>query len=491
MVKDRAEWLNETSYRGSPKHISKFVIRFMEEHGGLIMRKVHTVILAGGQGSRMGFVPKPLLKIGGKTILEHTIDLFEKHNLIDDVIIVVPSEKRELYESIISRNNYKKVSKILNGGNARFESSLIGINSISENEDFVLIHDAVRPFVSADTVSKVVKALAEYDAVDVAIPSPDTIIKVDKNEILEVPKRMRYMLGQTPQAFKVSLIKKAYQKAIEESNFEFTDDCGIVSHYQLAKIFVVLGERLNIKITYPEDLYLADRIFQLKMNCEMKDAQVNLNLKDKVLVIFGGSRGIGKCIADLALNMGAKVYSFSRSLNNVDVSDYQKVACALHKCWSETGRIDYVVVTAAVLRMGKLSSREILEIRKEIDINYLGTINVIKASFEYLKKTSGSILLFTSSSYTRGRPLYSIYSSTKAAIVNLTQALAEELNTDGIRINAICPERTATPMRMENFGREDEKTLLKPEFVAKVALATLVSDVTGQVIDCKKDVPNF
>ena len=116
----------------------------------------------------------------------------------------------------------------------------------------------------------------------------------------------------------------------------------------------------------------------------------------------------------------------------------------------------------------------------------MGSINVAKASIPYLLKTKGCILLFASSSYTRGRALYSTYSSTKAAIVNLTQALAEELYHDGIRINVINPERTATPMRYKSFGKEPDGSLLAPEKVAEACLNTLLSDYTGQVIDVRR-----
>ena len=137
--------------------------------------------------------------------------------------------------------------------------------------------------------------------------------------------------------------------------------------------------------------------------------------------------------------------------------------------------------------MGKLLDREIDDIKKDIEINYIGAINVAKASIPYLQKTKGGILLFASSSYTRGRALYSTYSSTKAGIVNLSQALAEELSSDKIRINVINPERTATPMRFKAFGKEPDGSLLEPEKVAEASLKTLLSDLTGQVIDVRRD----
>ena len=127
------------------------------------------------------------------------------------------------------------------------------------------------------------------------------------------------------------------------------------------------------------------------------------------------------------------------------------------------------------------------DIQKDINVNYLGSINVAKAVIPYLKETQGSLQLYASSSYTRGRAMYSTYSSTKAGIVNLAQALAEELACDNIRVNVINPERCATPMRLKAFGKEPEGSLLAPEKVAEASLKTFLSDLTGQVIDVRKD----
>ena len=95
-------------------------------------------------------------------------------------------------------------------------------------------------------------------------------------------------------------------------------------------------------------------------------------------------------------------------------------------------------------------------------------------------------MLFTSSSYTRGRAFYSIYSSTKAAIVNFVQAVAQEWEPAGIAVNCINPERTKTPMRVQNFGVEPDDTLLRSEDVAAATVRSLLSDYTGQVIDVKR-----
>ena len=115
-------------------------------------------------------------------------------------------------------------------------------------------------------------------------------------------------------------------------------------------------------------------------------------------------------------------------------------------------------------------------------------INTSVAAHKYLKRNGGMILQFTSSSYTRGRAFYSLYSSSKAAVVNFIQAIAEEWAVDGVNINCINPQRTKTPMRIKNFGLEDEKTLLKSKDVAITALSILSENVTGEVIDIKLDL---
>lgn len=451
--------------------------------------KTYAIILASGTGERAkSHLPKQFIKVASKTLLEHTIEIFERNELINEIIIVTSALYRSLTEEIILKNNYKKITKILNGGETRSESSRIGVNSIEDNNSnsIVLIHDAVRPFLSQRIIYDCINALKNHDAVDVAIPSADTIIKVNDSLIIdEIPNRKQMMRGQTPQGFKLSLIKKAHLIAAQNNEKDVTDDCGLIVKYNLGKVHVVLGEEENIKITYPEDIFLADKLFQIKSLGVPKQISLD-NLKNKVIVVFGASRGIGKSIIDIAQKYEAKIYGYSRS-NDVDVTSIQQITAALERVHLAEGKIDYIINTAGILRMGKLESRDILDILEEININYIGSINVTKASITFLKETKGSLLLYTSSSYTRGRALYSVYSSTKAAIVNLVQGMSEELLKDDIKINVINPERTATPMRTENFGKEPPESLLPVEKVAEASLKVLLSDLRGQVIDVRKD----
>ncbi len=446
--------------------------------------KNYGIILASGIGSRYSNeIPKQFVKIAGKTVLEHTLTIFENYNGIDEIILVITPGYRHFVEDILLKNNYKKITKLLNGGDTRKESSYIAISSITDEEANVIIHDCARPFLSERILSDCIAALEKYDAIDVAIPSTDTVIKIENDIIESIPNRSKLMRGQTPQCFKLSLLKKAHELSRNDNNF--TDDCGLIIKNNLAKVFVVKGSDENIKITYPEDIYMADKLFQLKSLTYPQNEELE-KFKDKIVVIFGGTSGIGLCIAKESEKYGAKVYCAS-SRNGCDITSYDTVSEFLKTVYDQNGKIDYVINSAGVLKIGKLQDRQIDDIKKEIEINYIGSINVVKASIPYLKETHGGILLFTSSSYTRGRALYSTYSSTKAGIVNLSQALAEELAFDNIRINTINPERCATPMRFRAFGKEPEGSLLQPEKVAVASLKTLLSNLTGQVIDVKRE----
>ena len=441
------------------------------------------VILASGTGTRYkSDIPKQFIKIAGKSVLEHTLDIFEKCRLIDSVILVITPDYRQMAEEILLKNSYKKIAKLLNGGDTRKESSYIGISSIDLDDANVIIHDCARPFLSERIIEACINALKKYVAVDVAIPSADTIIKVKDGIIDEIPERSTLMRGQTPQCFKLSVIKKAHELSGDDANF--TDDCGLVVRYKLGDVYVVKGDMENIKITYPSDVYMADRLFQVRSTVFPKEQNLS-DIKNKSIAIFGGTSGIGEAISNLARQYGANVFA-SSTRTGVDITNYAEVESFLANVNKDVGKIDYVVNTAGVLKIGKLLDRKIEDIEKDININYIGAINVAKASIPYLKKTRGGMLMFASSSYTRGRALYSTYSSTKAGIVNLVQALSEELISDSIRINTINPERTATPMRFKAFGKEPEGSLLDVKNVAEASLRTLLSDLTGQVVDVRR-----
>ena len=213
------------------------------------------IILASGTGERFGEkIPKKFYKFEGKTILEHSIDAFENNKNIDEIILVTNPKFRDLAEEILKNNDYKKVTKLLNGGKTRVESSYVGTSEAPE-ESNVLIHDAVRAFVTQKIIDDNIEALKKYEAVGTAIDTVDTIIQVDKNNVITaIPPRKFLKRVQTPQSFRANLIKKAHEMALKDEDANFTDDCGLILRYNLAPIHIVDGDELNIKITHKNDL---------------------------------------------------------------------------------------------------------------------------------------------------------------------------------------------------------------------------------------------
>jgi 2-C-methyl-D-erythritol 4-phosphate cytidylyltransferase len=454
------------------------------------MKRNIAIILAGGVGSRLGLsTPKQFFKVAGKMVMEHTVDAFEANASVDEIAIVSNPFYLADVEAMIVKNGWKKVKKILQGGAERYHSSLSAIKAYEAEPDARLIfHDAVRPLMSQRILNDVIAALDSYAAIDVAIPSADTIIEVDNGFIHQIPDRSRLMRGQTPQAFHLDTIRRAYDIALSDPDFKVTDDCGVVVKYLPdTPVYVVRGEESNMKLTYKEDTYLLDKFFQLRKSELSQEGLGEEAVEGKVAVVIGGSYGIGLETVELLRSRGARVYSFSRSQGGVDVADVASVRRALSEVAAREGRIDWVVCTAGVLNKEPLMTADYATIQAAVATNYLGTIHVATESYPYLKASKGSLLFFTSSSYTRGRAFYSIYSSTKAAIVNFVQAIAQEWDSAGIRVNCINPERTHTPMRTKNFGIEPEDTLLSAAKVAEATVRVLASDFTGQVIDVRRE----
>ncbi|WP_022661138.1 2-C-methyl-D-erythritol 4-phosphate cytidylyltransferase [Paucidesulfovibrio longus] len=449
----------------------------------------YAVILAAGSGERMGFsTPKQFLKLAGRTVIEHTLAVFQAHPQIHEIFIVVSAKDRLYLEELLLKNPVPKVTKLLNGGATRKDSSWAGICAVPSDRlpnANLLMHDAVRPFVTRRIISETIDALGRHAAVDVAVPAVDTIVSVDGEDFIrDIPDRSALRRGQTPQGFRAAVLKKAHELSHGDPHCEVTDDCKLILNYNLGDIYVVRGEEKNIKITYPEDLFLADKIFQVNSST-LEDGPPLRRVQDKVVAVFGATKGIGEALMFLGREYGGRMHGFAAS-TGCDVSDAEAVERALAGVLQAEGRIDAVVNTAGVLRSGRLADRDPADIEREIAVNYLGSINVVRAALPHLEATRGGICLFTSSSFTRGRSLYSVYSSTKAAIVNLVQGIAEETAPQGVRINAINPERTATPMRVENFGPEPPESLLTAREVAEATIKTLFADFSGTVVDVRR-----
>jgi 2-C-methyl-D-erythritol 4-phosphate cytidylyltransferase len=427
--------------------------------------------------------------VAGKPLLEHTLEVFEGSPDVDEIVVLMAPGWTEEAEKLVRNAGFRKVTRVLPGGLTRNETTRLALDALGPGEAKVLFHDAVRPLLDHRIIADCVAALDTFAAVDVAIPSADTIVVVDDGIITDIPSRDRLRRGQTPQAFRLSTIRRAYELAAKDPHFTATDDCSVVLRYLPdVPITVVEGSERNMKVTYPIDVFLADQLFRLGSHTPpspLPAEEARELLAGRTLVVFGGSYGIGAEICAAARDLGATVFSFSRSSTGTHVEDPAHVQAALEQAHASSGRIDFVAVTAGVLHTAPLAESSDQLIDESVKVNLLGPIHVARAAHRYLAETGGHLLLFTSSSYTRGRAGYSLYSSTKAAVVNLTQALADEWAADGIRVNCVNPERTRTPMRTRAFGEEPPGTLLPARDVGLASLDVLLSGQTGHVVDVR------
>ena len=224
------------------------------------------IILAGGTGSRVGGkTPKQLLPLAdGRSVLECAVEAFEAAPCIDEICIVMHAVWIGEAQRMCLQNGWQKVTKIIEGGHERWESSWKAIEVFRNQDSDVSLwfHDAARPFVSQRILADVAEALKEHKAVTVAVPVTDTIYKVKGLQVTgyglqveSIPSRTDYMRAQTPQAFHLETIRTAFERALASGDIIATDDAGIVHKYMPEEpIFIVAGEEANRKITYKEDL---------------------------------------------------------------------------------------------------------------------------------------------------------------------------------------------------------------------------------------------
>ncbi|WP_055478060.1 SDR family oxidoreductase [Sphaerimonospora mesophila] len=453
------------------------------------------VVLAGGVGRRIGLdIPKQLLKISGRTILEHTIGAFDGHPEIDEVVVLMAPGFVEVAEELVRRNGYRKVTKVIEGGASRTESTWLALRALGDDECDVLLHDAARPLIEPRIISECVAALERHEAVEVAIPSADTIVVTapgSQGEIVrDIPDRSVLRRVQTPQCFRLSVIRAAYELAFADPAFgerPATDDCGVVLRYLPdVPIHIVPGDERNMKVTHPVDVAIAERLFRPAGGAvpALTDDACRDGLSGRTLVVFGGA-GVGAELVELAKGYGAAVRWFPRAPDGVRVEDPAAVADALARVYGETGRIDYVVNAVAVPHPGGPAEADPRVTAETAAVGYLGPVNLADASFEYLAESGGHLLLHTPSPHAYGPAAHGLRSSAKAAVVSLTEALADEWAAHGVRVNCVDPERTATPAHPHASDAEPA-TPPSAGAVARTSLDVLLSRLTGQVVTVRQ-----
>jgi 2-C-methyl-D-erythritol 4-phosphate cytidylyltransferase len=231
------------------------------------------VVLAGGSGRRFGgSMPKQVRKLAGRTLVEHCVTAFDQAPDVDEVLVVIAAELAR--QTATELRKYPKLAGIVTGGTTRSDSTAQAIAAIGAeagtgtgaDDCNVLFHDAARPLIDQRIIADCVTALDDWQAIGVVVPSADTIVEVADGVLGRVLPRESLARCQTPQGFRLSVIRRAYELAAADPGFtaiSATDDCGVVRRYLPdVPIGAVPGSERNIKITYPTDLDLAETLLQ-------------------------------------------------------------------------------------------------------------------------------------------------------------------------------------------------------------------------------------
>ncbi len=226
------------------------------------MRTV-AVVLGAGSGLRFGAaIPKQLLPLAGRALLEHSVAAFERAPGVDEILIVMAPGHTGQVRDLLTARGYEKVTGIIEGGASRPESTRRAIAALGPGDCDVLFHDAARPLLDQPTIAGCLRALRDHRAVGVAVPASDTIVVVQDGIMTSMPHRETLRRCQTPQGFRLSVIRRAHELALADPGYAdlaATDDCGVVLRYlPEVPVAVVPGSERNIKITYPHDLSVAE-----------------------------------------------------------------------------------------------------------------------------------------------------------------------------------------------------------------------------------------
>jgi len=219
--------------------------------------RIAAILLMAGVGSRLGSsVPKQFHLLGPKKIYQHTLETFSSSQMFDQILLVCHPDWMDQVKSEVPSE-----IQVIAGGKTRQDSSLLGLQACDPTTQFVMVHDAVRPFVSKAILERNIAAVLKHRAVDTCIPSADTIVHSEEGKLItSIPPRKAYLRGQTPQTFEYPLICEAHRKTPQTNS---TDDCSLV--LELGQpVAIVLGEEDNIKITTELDVELAEWIHRRK-----------------------------------------------------------------------------------------------------------------------------------------------------------------------------------------------------------------------------------
>lgn len=250
--------------------------------------RLGALLLMGGIGCRFGSdTPKQFHRLAGKPVFLHCLETFLSTRLFDEIVLSCHSDWIDAASKLLPTAQCP--IRIVKAGSTRQESSCLGLQGFHQPPDFVVIHDAVRPFVTQDIIIQNVIKSIQVGAADTCIPSMDTLVLAPDKEIIHsIPKRSDYLRGQTPQTFSYSLIVKAHRQTVRQ---DCSDDCQLVLDLG-HPVSIVAGNEYNIKITSGLDLFFAEQLIRHRFTERKTDSRISLS--NRRYAIVGGTEASGE-----------------------------------------------------------------------------------------------------------------------------------------------------------------------------------------------------
>jgi len=230
----------------------------------------NVLIFAGGSGTRMNCKSKPkqFLRLYGKEIIIHTLENFQHHSEVDNIVIACIKEWIPFLEKLLAKFEIDKVRAVVSGGATGQASIYNGLKAVAQfapADSVVLVHDGVRPFVNDELISDCIKSTKEHGSAITVTPAIETIVSLDGNRINAITDRSKCFHAKAPQCFKLGELLAAHEKAIHDGNTNMIDSASLMHHYG-HELYTVLGTADNIKITTPADFYTFRALYDVREN---------------------------------------------------------------------------------------------------------------------------------------------------------------------------------------------------------------------------------
>lgn len=408
--------------------------------------RISGIILAGGSGGRFGSkIPKQYMSLNGKLVIQYVIDAFQESNLFNEIIVVMDKKYSHLIKGDV------KISEL---GKTRKESVINGLDTCSKNTEGVLFHDSVRPFIKSSDLQQYIDNLKNNDCVVTYEPITDALFHAERD---------KFRLVQTPECFKLNLLK---EKINTIKNF-----IGIYESIYPCSIKFIKLNHPNLKITYPNDLYLAEQLMKYESVTKRES-----DVYGKDILILGGTGGIGQALTNLLIESGAKIDSLGSQDMDLSIKEIVLPYNLKDKKWDS---IIHCAGTYCNDKEGLLKNYD-----KIMNVNFRSTVYLIENASTLIKE-NGSLILIGSTASTKGRTGIALYSASKSALNTFAEGMVETLKNKKISIHVICPAKVATSLQKYINPNANFKDMIQPESIARIIAGYIDFNQTGHIVYVK------